>query len=102
MIPIITHVSDMLVLAVLSSGDAYGYQIARTIKPLSNTEKPFSAYPILKRLQKEGLLTTYNKVFQGRNQKFYKITDSGIQQYNTWIKEWNIFKNAVEHILRIV
>ena len=44
-----------------------------TVKTVSNT-KDSTLYPILKRLQENGLVDTYDQQFQGRNRRYYKIT----------------------------
>ena len=40
---------DLLVLTIVSHGDAYGYQISQVIKTVSNT-KDSTLYPVLRRL----------------------------------------------------
>ena len=64
---------DFLVLSILHRGDAYGYiltQEVRTILDVSET----SLYPALRRLEKNGLLSTYDMPYQGRNRRYYRLT----------------------------
>ena len=56
-------------------------------------------YPVLRRLQKDGYLTTYDKPFDGRNRRYYTITDNGRLQLEYYRKEWMEYKNKVEKIL---
>lgn len=71
-----TPMFDFLVLSIIAEGDAYGYQISQIIKRVSDT-KDSALYPILKKLQENGYVETYDQQFQGRNRKYYKITQSG-------------------------
>ena len=66
-----TPMFDFLVLSIIAEGDAYGYQISQIIKRVSDT-KDSALYPILKKLQENGYVETYDQQFQGRNRKYYK------------------------------
>ena len=72
--------TDFLILSVVSREDAYGYQISQIIKQVSNT-KDSALYPVLKRLQENNYVETYDQPFQGRNRKYYTITPLGREQY---------------------
>ena len=66
-----------------------------TVSPSSSS----TLYPVLRRLQKDGYLTTYDKPFDGRNRRYYTITDNGRLQLEYYRKEWMEYKNKVEKIL---
>ena len=89
---------DFLVLAVVSREDAYGYQISQIIKRVSNS-KDSALYPVLKRLQEQNFLTVYDQTFQGRNRRYYKITEEGQEQYRRLTEEWSSYKNAIDEIV---
>lgn len=57
---------DFLVLAILRYGDMYGYVLTQHAKGVVNISDS-TLYPVLRRLQKEGLLFTYDQPYQGRN-----------------------------------
>ena len=65
---------EFLILAVLEQGDSYGYEISQTIKLIANI-KESTLYPILKKLEASGFLTTYSREFQGRMRKYYSLTN---------------------------
>ena len=88
---------EACVLAVVSRGDAYGYSLTQSIKTLTDISER-TLYPVLRRLQKEGFLTTYDSSFNGRNRRFYKITDEGRQKLSQHIGEWNTYKNNLDKI----
>lgn len=75
---------DICVLAALLKEDSYGYKI---IKDLSDTIEisESTLYPILKRLEKNGYLTTYSMEHQGRLRKMYKISNSGVEKIQDYL-----------------
>lgn len=72
-------VNELLVLATLEDGPKHGYQIALDVE--SDSDGAFelqhgTLYPILHRLEKEGLVEgTWEE--EGRRRKVYGLTDQG-------------------------
>lgn len=89
---------DACVLAVLTREDAYGYILTQQVKEVMNISES-TLYPVLRRLQKDGYLITYDQSFQGRNRRYYQITDSGKTKYKEYILEWGEYKLRVDKIL---
>lgn len=89
---------DFLVLSVIARGDAYGYQISQILKRASNT-KDSTLYPILRRLQDNGFVTAYDQQYQGRNRKYYRITEEGQRQHLALMEEWDAYKAAIDEII---
>lgn len=90
---------DFLVLSVIADGDAYGYQISQIIKKAANT-KDSTLYPILKRLQDNQYVETYDQQYQGRNRKYYKITDTGRTHQQELLEEWEVYKSTIDEIVK--
>lgn len=90
---------DLLVLSVIAEGDTYGYQISQIIKRVSNT-KDSSLYPILKRLQENALVETYDRQYQGRNRKYYSITQTGREHHKHLLTEWEEYKTMIDDIVK--
>ena len=89
---------EFLILAVLEQGDSYGYEISQTIKLIANI-KESTLYPILKKLQIAGYLTTYSQEYQGRKRKYYSLTEEGKAQIAYLSNEWQIYKDTVDGII---
>lgn len=89
---------DAMVLAVIEREDAYGYMIAQRLKIIAN-QKESTLYPVLKRLQQAEFLVTYDQAYQGRNRRYYKITEKGTNQLNFYRREWTLFKSAADEIM---
>ena len=89
---------DACVLAVLHKGDAYGYTLTQQVKTVLDISES-TLYPVLRRLQKDGSLETYDEPYQGRNRRYYKITDKGKEQYAFYFEECNKYKDSVDTLL---
>lgn len=96
--PMNTPLFDLLVLAIVQQKDAYGYEISQVIKQVSAT-KDSTLYPVLKRLQEQKCLTTYDQPYQGRNRRYYGITEVGAERLKTLMGEWTSYRRAVDQIV---
>lgn len=80
-------VLDACVLAALLSADSYGYQIIKDLSPYMVISES-TLYPILRRLESGGCLTTYSKEHNSRLRKYYSITPAGIEKIREFLSEW--------------
>lgn len=93
-----TSILDLCVLSLLRNKDRYGYSFTQKMKrvmPISES----TIYPVLRRLQKDGLLDTYDRQHQGRNRKYYRITEAGRNRLTIYQEDWEAFKTALEDLL---
>lgn len=79
---------DVCVLAVIEQDDSYGYQIIRDVSSCVEISES-TLYPILKRLEIGGFLSTYSVAHNGRLRKYYRITPLGKSKIEDFIQEWN-------------
>lgn len=89
---------DGLVLAVLEQEDTYGYQLTQKVQQWAAISES-TLYPVLKRLQKEGYLEAYDKPQDGRNRRYYSITDDGRQKLRHTKEEWYQFRQIIDNFL---
>ena len=89
---------DACVLAILSQEDAYGYVLTQNVKEILNVSES-TLYPVLRRLQKENYLTTYDIPYDGRNRRYYQITDTGKEKLSEYSQQWDEYKGKVDKIL---
>ena len=89
---------DGCVLAVLDQGDAYGYSLTQQIKQQIDISES-TLYPVLRRLQREGCLAVYDRQFQGRNRRYYTITQSGRELLSDCRRDWSEYIHKVGQIL---
>ncbi len=88
---------DALVLSCLKKEDTYGYKITQAVREVVDISES-TLYPVLRRLQKDECLEVYDREYQGRNRRYYKITDKGISQLNLYIEEWKLHKKKIDKI----
>ncbi len=89
---------DACVLAVLSQEDTYGYVLTQRIQSIMDVSES-SLYPVLRRLQKDNCLTAYDQPYQGRNRRYYSITQEGKDRLNEYCSDWLTYKQKVDQIL---
>ena len=89
---------DACALAILSRGDTYGYEITQQMKAAIDISES-TLYPVLRRLQKDGLCRTYDQPHQGRNRRYYSITEKGRHQLEAYREQWNDYRSAIERLL---
>ncbi len=89
---------DACVLGVVAAGDTYGYDLTQKIGNTIEISET-ALYPVLRRLSKEGFLTTYDKAHDGRNRKYYTITPTGKTQFEYYKSAWENYKQTVDTIL---
>lgn len=96
--PLTAPLLEMLILSIVDKGDSYGYQISQRLKDVSGI-KDSALYPVLKRLSENGCIESYDKPFQGRNRKYYRMTESGRDYYRMLAQAWNEHLQAIEQIM---
>jgi PadR family transcriptional regulator PadR len=89
---------DAVVLSVVSMEGTYGYKITQDVRQVMDVSES-TLYPVLRRLQKDGLLETYDMEFQGRNRRYYKITSNGMILLDKYRSEWLTYKSGIDKIL---
>ncbi len=89
---------DICVLFVLKKEDTYGYKLTQEITGLLNTSES-ALYPVLRRLEGQGLLETYSAEYSGRLRKYYRITAEGITRFNEMKMELKQLKDIIEYIM---
>lgn len=93
-------VLELLVLSLLVDKDCYGYQLVDTISNHVEISEG-TIYPLLRRLKKEGLVTTYLKEsMSGPPRKYYQLTEEGQMEFEDQKRTWFAFSRAVDEILR--
>ncbi len=89
---------DACVLGIVAIEDSYGYTLTQKVRELVDISES-TLYPVLRRLQKENLLTTYDQPYQGRNRRYYKITENGQDKLRFYQDEWIAYKTRIDKFL---
>ena len=90
---------DGIVLAVVSreAEGTYGYKITQDVRKAIDISES-TLYPVLRRLQKENCLETYDMAFDGRNRRYYKLTETGRAQLKLYKSECTVYSGHISRI----
>lgn len=88
------------VLAIISRGETYGYEIAGTLRTLGFTEVvEGTVYTILVRLEKNALVSVTKKPStQGPPRKFYTLTAAGQAELEAFWAKWAFVSQKVAEL----
>jgi PadR family transcriptional regulator, regulatory protein PadR len=94
-------VLDLAVLAVLSEGDGYGYDVVRRLRTAGLDDVgDASVYGTLRRLFQNGRLNSYVVPSEeGPHRKYYGLNPSGRDQLDRSAKTWHGFTETMEALL---
>ena len=87
---------DAIVLAVVCRDEegTYGYKITQDVRKAIDVSES-TLYPVLRRLQKDDCLEVYDRQFDGRNRRYYKLTEKGKAQLNLYRVEWKNYTKKI-------
>src|SRR6202161_3041784 len=91
-------VLDLCLLAVMSEGPAYGYEMTKRLRArgLSMVGEG-SIYPLLGRLERDGLVETRRAASNGGPpRKYYNLSPEGERALEAGVKEWQGGRGAGE------
>ena len=90
---------DAIVLAVVSGEEegTYGYKITQDVRKAIEVSES-TLYPVLRRLQKDECLEVYDRQFDGRNRRYYKVTDRGKTQLHLYQSEWKKYSGKINEL----
>ncbi|MBH0155445.1 PadR family transcriptional regulator [Fictibacillus sp. 5RED26] len=92
-------VLELCVLVLTSQKDRYGYELVEEISKKFEISEG-TIYPLVRRLTKEGLFSTYlMESTEGPPRKYYKITEKGIEMKEILVDEWKQFTKGVSEML---
>ncbi|MGA2797244.1 MAG: helix-turn-helix transcriptional regulator [Thermoguttaceae bacterium] len=96
-------VPEMLILSLLSRRPMYGYELVQAIRRSTNGTLKFGegcVYPILHRLEAEGVLGGKRETVGGRSRVVYRVTAKGSKQFSSTTSTWRQIIQAVNHALQ--
>jgi DNA-binding PadR family transcriptional regulator len=97
--------TDTIVLKILMSGDAYGFEIYNRILERTGDQyelKETTLYSSYKRLEADGYIVSYwGDETQGARRKYYRITDKGRRLYAQNLRDWKFTQKIVNELLEV-
>jgi DNA-binding PadR family transcriptional regulator len=91
-----------LTLAVLSQLDApqYGYSLVQSLEQSGIVIEQSTLYPLLRRLEKQELVTSHWDTTESRPRKYYVLSDFGKEIFIALKEEWEKMSRELNHLLK--
>ena len=90
-----------LILSVLSQmkEKKYGYSLLQDLQQFGIVIEPGTLYPMMRRLEKQGILECEWDTNEGKPRKYYVLSEDGIALYEELVDEWDNVKKDMERLL---
>jgi len=91
-----------LILAVLAQlrEEHYGYTLRKALADEGLAIEESTLYPLLRRLETQGLLTSQWREEEKRNKRFYRLSSEGEAILAQLLVEWNGINESLHKILK--
>jgi PadR family transcriptional regulator PadR len=91
-----------LVLAVLAQlhQEHYGYTLRKSLADTGLEIEESTLYPLLRRLETQGLLTSQWREEEKRNKRFYRLSPHGHRILDLLLAEWNRINDSLNRIVQ--
>lgn len=84
----------------LSKNKHYGYSLLQELKQAGIPIDGGTLYPLLRRLEKQGVLSSDWLVTENRPRKYYSLTSDGVLLYKKLVEEWREMNEKINIILK--
>ena len=93
---------DGCLLAIIKGKECYGYEMAERLSEYGfGTISEGTIYPLLLRMQREGLVTSVRRdSIAGPKRKYYSLTDNGQKALNDFLNRWNQLEKSVNAVIK--
>jgi len=89
-----------LLVLVLLERDAYGYAMVRAFRDLDYEVEENTLYPLLRRLEKRGLIQGKWELSEERPRKFYAVTAAGRDMRAGLLRIWRKQDETIQHMIK--
>ncbi|WP_163582560.1 PadR family transcriptional regulator [Gracilibacillus saliphilus] len=92
-----------ITISVLSqlSEPQYGYSLVNMLEEKGIHVEPGTLYPLLRRLEKQGLLESKWDTAETRPRKYYLLSETGKEVYKLLIVEWQQIVESMSNVIDI-
>ena len=91
-----------LPLAVLAQlrQEHYGYSLRRELNDKGLEIDEGTLYPLVRRLEKQGLLTSEWRFDDKRKKRYYRLSELGEDVLTSLIVEWRVLNESIDKVLQ--
>jgi len=95
-------VLDMCLMSIINEEASYGYEMVRKLRERGlDLASEGSIYPLLSRLQKQGMIEGYLvQSSEGPARKYYRMSDQGRVTLRQRLDNWSGFRDSVDAVLK--
>ena len=97
--------TDTIILAQLSRGDSYGYNISKNVMEITSGAlqlKEATLYTTFRRLEEEGMIESYwGEERAGARRRYYHLTESGRKLFDDNRSDWRKFQRVISALLEM-
>ncbi len=88
-------------MSIIDEETSYGYEMVRKLRERGlDLASEGSIYPLLSRLQKQGMIEGYLvQSSEGPARKYYRMSRQGQETLARWLHEWSDFRDSVDAVL---
>jgi len=90
---------QLLVLSLLEK-ESYGYAMVRACRDLGYEIEENTLYPLLRRLEKRGLIQGKWELCEKRPRKFYAVTGAGREMRDELLGIWKKQDEIIKHLIK--
>ena len=89
-----------LVLAVLAQlrDEHYGYSLRKNLAAKDLQVEEGTLYPLIRRLEKQGLLASEWREEDKRRKRFYRLSESGVEVYQQLLNDWRELDASIQQL----
>jgi PadR family transcriptional regulator PadR len=97
-------VLDLCLLAVIGEGPAYGYEMTKRLRVRGmSIVGEGSIYPLLGRLERDGLVETRREASNGGPpRKYYSLSPDGKRSLESGVEEWQSTRDSIDRALDLL
>jgi PadR family transcriptional regulator PadR len=91
-----------LTVAVLAElrAEQYGYTLRKALDDQGLAIDEGTLYPLLRRLESQGLLLSEWREHEKRKKRFYRLSPEGARTLDQLLQEWTAINAAIDQIVR--
>lgn len=92
----------VIVLAILSQlrTPHYGYGLLEQLKQARVAIDAGTLYPLLRRLERQGVLESVWDTGEARPRKYYQLTQAGEKLYGDLVEEWQVMTKSIAAMIQ--
>ncbi len=89
------ELNDLCVMAILAIHDSYGYEINQQLLEVLDVSES-TLYPILRKLEKQGIVRSYSREHGGRLRRYCTLTPDGRRVFAEAAGQWRTLRDWID------